>query len=73
MGVPVVVLTVVLMGTLGGLPITALEDGLKGHLKVNLEGSPIVDLSVGLKVGLKVSLTVALKVSLSVDLSVALV
>jgi hypothetical protein len=60
------------MGTLGGLPITALVDALMGHLKVNLEGSPIVDLSVSLKVGLKVSLTVALKVSLSVDLIVDL-
>jgi hypothetical protein len=58
------------MGTLGGLPITAPEDALMGHLKVNLEESPIVDLSVGLKVGLKVGLTVAPKVSLSVDLSV---
>lgn len=73
MGVPMVVLSVVLMGTLGGLPIIKLEDGLTGHLKVSLEESPIVDLSVSLKVSLKVSLTAALKVSLSVDLSVDLV
>jgi len=69
MGVPMVVLSVVLMGTLSVLPITKLEDAPMGHLKVSLEGSPIADLSAGLKVGLKVDLTVALKVSLSVDLS----
>jgi hypothetical protein len=65
-------LTEALMGAVGGLSITELEDDLTGHRKVGLEGSLIVDLSVSLKVGLKVSLTLALKVSLSVDLSMDL-
>jgi hypothetical protein len=72
MGALTVIPSVVLMGAVGGLPITTLEDALMGNLKVDLRGSPIADLSVGLKVGLKASLTVALKVSLSVDLGVDL-
>jgi hypothetical protein len=60
------------MGAVDGLSITVLEDDLRGHLKVSLEGSPIVNLGVDRKVGLKVGLTLALRVSLSVDLSVDL-
>jgi len=63
-------LSVALMGTLGGLPITVLGDNLRGHLEVSPEGSPIVDLDVDRKVDLKVGLTVAPKASLSVDLRV---
>ena len=70
MVVPMVAPTVTLMGAVGGLPITVLEDALRGHLKVNLEGSPIVDLRVSLKVDLRVSLTLAFRVGLSVDLRV---
>jgi hypothetical protein len=65
-------LTEALMGAVGGLSITVLEDDPRGHLKVSLEGSPIVDLGVSPKVGLKVDLTLALRVSLSVDLSIDL-
>jgi hypothetical protein len=57
MGIPMVDLTVVLMGTLGAHPISALEDGLTGHQKVSLEGSLIVDLSASPAVSLKADLT----------------
>ncbi len=45
------------MGTLGGLSITKLEDGLTGHLTGSLEGRFIVDLSASLAVSLKADLT----------------
>ena len=65
--------SVTLMGAVGGLSITVLEDGLTGHLKVSLKVSLVVDLSAGLKVGLRVGLTLDLTVSPSVSLSVDLV
>ena len=57
MGVPMVVLTVVLMGTVGELPVTKLEDGLRGHLTGSLERSLVADLSASLPVSLKVEMT----------------
>ena len=57
MGVPMVVLTVVLMGTVGELPVTKLEDGLTGHLTGSLERSLIVDLIASLPVSLRAELT----------------
>jgi hypothetical protein len=52
-----VVLTVVLMGTVGELPVTKLEDGLRGHLTGSLERSLVADLSASLPVSLKVEMT----------------